>query len=263
MILLRGACSSGPGAVIRGEKAMSDEDGKPGTRAKDAESGVTPPPMSGRDAADSPPRARTAGMSRRRFTQASLGMAPVVLTLAHRPAMAASVCETPSGFESANLSARPREDLCHGGTPGYWRGAAGQGGHTWPDGYRPYDPNYMDSAPSPSEFQELETWAYLHTRGTRVIEVFDCQGVAPHIDDLTLMQALLLTGGGDRDQAAAHLVAALLNAASGWTDALNVATVKMIWNDHFCGGGFQPYGASTPWSGAQLVQYLQTTMTRG
>lgn len=242
---------------------MSDEDGKLGTRAKDGESGATTPPVSVRDGANSPERPRTPGMSRRRFTQASLGMAPVVLTLAHRPAMAASVCETPSGFESANLSGRPREDLCHGGTPGYWRGAAGQGGHTWPDGFRPYDPNYMDSAPSPSEFQELETWAYHRTGGTRVIDVFDCQGVALHIGDLTLMQVLLLAGNDDPDQAAGHLVAGLLNAASGWTDALNVATVKMIWSDHFCGAGFQPYGASTPWSGAQLVQYLQTTMTRG
>ena len=212
------------------------------------------------------------GITRRRFTRAALGVAPVALALVHRPAFAQMSCKSPSGFESANLSNHHGDDLCQGGTPGYWRGTSNK---PWPSPYLRYG-SVAGMPPQKKDWQKVSTWTWEKSGGTRIREAFPGCGMPPGdagyaLDglygdgELTMMQVLLLGGnpGGDPYQLGGHLVAALLNAANGWTPGvLSELDVIKIWVDHFCGPGFQPVGASEPWDSEKIVEYLQSTMTQ-
>lgn len=203
------------------------------------------------------------GTTRRRFTRASLGVAPVVLALMHRPALAQTVCASPSGFESANLSNRPNETLCNGGTPSFWLNTS----TNWPAPYLRYDESMDKMPPKTNRMQNVEAWDYKVSGGTRIVDAFPgyAMGLSQYGNrDLTMMQLMLLQAnqGSDRYRLGCHLVAALLNAAMGWTEVLSEADVIKIWNDHYSGGGFQPTGAAQPWSEEKIMMYLQSTMTR-
>ena len=65
----------------------------------------------------------------------------------------------------------------------------------------------------------------------------------------------------DPDNLACHIVAAILNAASKKTEGvLSVMTVIGMWNEWVSKGHFEP-SAGAKWNSAQIVAYLQTTMT--
>jgi hypothetical protein len=67
-------------------------------------------------------------------------------------------------------------------------------------------------------------------------------------------------GLSDPDNLGSHIVAALLNAASGKTDGvLSVMAVIGMWNEWVTKGYFEP-SAGAKWNSAQIVTYLQTTM---
>ena len=78
-----------------------------------------------------------ADLSRRKFTKAGLVAAPVIMTLASRPALgnyssdwtggggAGYKCAI-SGLQSMNASKIDGPGSCHGNTPGYWKN------HSWP-----------------------------------------------------------------------------------------------------------------------------------
>lgn len=67
-------------------------------------------------------QASGANLSRRTFAKAGLIAAPVVMTLASRPALASSknFC-TISGWGSVHPSGRPDGYTCEGRSPGYWK----------------------------------------------------------------------------------------------------------------------------------------------
>lgn len=79
-------------------------------------------------------------------------------------------------------------------------------------------------------------------------------------------QVMVMNGGSylnvsDPDSLGAHIVAALLNAASGRTDGvLTEAKVKAMWSECQTKGYFEPT-AGVKWTPGQVVSYLQTTMT--
>ena len=75
------------------------------------------------------------------------------------------------------------------------------------------------------------------------------------------MQVLLLGGNHDYYQLGAHIVAALLNAHMGWTNpVLTVQAVKGMFNEWNATGQYVPTAGAKPWSAADIVAYLQTTM---
>ena len=74
----------------------------------------------------------------------------------------------------------------------------------------------------------------------------------------TLLE-VLQTNGGPPDDVGRHVVAALLNAAKGWTAAPSVATVKAIWKEYANTGFFSPT-AGVQWDHQQIVNYLTSTM---
>jgi len=124
---------------------------------------------------------------RRRLIRQSALATPVVLTVVSRPSLAGTQC-TLSGMASGNLSGP--QVTCVGCTPGYWKQE--QHFSNW---MTPYVPE--DNPPT----SYATTWK----------SVFG--GNLPgYGDDLTLLDALGLTGGGYK-ALARHTVAALLNGA--------------------------------------------------
>jgi hypothetical protein len=171
---------------------------------------------------------------RRRLLRGGLAAAPVLMTLVSRPVLAQQ-CQTPSGFVSGNASvAVGAGPTCQGRTPGYWKQS--QWFHSW---VPPYYPTTVGG------------------QGGHQATLFDAV-FTPHYSGKTLLQVLQM-GGGPPNDVARHVVAALLNAAAGWTPVLTVAGVNGIWSEYITKGYFEPT-AGVHWGDAQIVSYLLSTM---
>lgn len=193
--------------------------------------------------------------SRRSFAKSGLVASGVLLTLSSRPVLGESVCKSPSGFESGNLSFHGTPITCTGRTPGYWIN------HTnWPS---PYE---ADKTTTRTVSNDTENNEHAHTSsittidpGTKFANVFNCSGYGKHLDGLSMMQVIGLTGWADPQQLGAHCVAALLNAASGSTPVLTEPQVKNIFNEFDSKGYFEPT-IGIKWFPGDIVTYLKTTM---
>jgi len=206
--------------------------------------------------------------SRRRFTKSGLAVSGVLLTLASRPSLGGGggggggfACKSPSGFISGNLSQHGTPQTCSGRTPGYW-GTHGGGGpqpNAWPSPYLP------GTCASGTSCNNSSYWS----GGTKFSSVFSCTHNGLIYKDIpgtnpkkqySMMQVIWLTGSGDPNQLGAHIVAALLNAASGKTlGVLTEAQVINIFNEWDQKGYFEPT-AGVKWYGADIVDYLKSTM---
>lgn len=184
--------------------------------------------------------------TRRRLLKGGLAGAPVLMTLASRPAHATgAVCATPSGYYSAQTfhSHNPQNVTCTGLTPGYWKTHIDPGDHpyAWPS---PYIPTTTFAPPTPA---------------TKFNDVF---GSNPFPANVITLLDVLNQGGGGAIAVGRHIVAALLNAKSGTATVLTVAQVLAIWAN-FASSGFVSYQVSPGviWSASQLDDYLVTTQT--
>jgi hypothetical protein len=75
---------------------------------------------------------------------------------------------------------------------------------------------------------------------------------------MTLLD-VLEAGGGPPLDVARHIVAALLNAASGLTPVLDVTAVLIMWEEFATAGYFEPT-AGVKWYHEEIVDYLLSTM---
>lgn len=197
--------------------------------------------------------------SRRRLTGAGLGVS-AIFTLASRPVLAAQ-CTSASSAASGNLSQHGTPTQCTGRTPGYWK--VSQHGENWPALYTQGTCNEKGGGKGNGGCSESpENWA----GGTAFHPEFF--GIKFKIGDksLSMNQVMILNNSTylnitDDHNLGSHIVAALLNAASGKTDGvLTVATVKAMWSECQIKGYFEPM-AGAKWTPAQVVTYLQSTMT--
>lgn len=204
------------------------------------------------------PQSGTNG-ARRRLLRIGLGAAPVLMTLASRPVLGngrswqvvgGAQCVAPSGFASMPTSHPGRTYYCSGRTPGYWKQPQHFG--SW---VAPYFPT---SVGGPGGHD-----------ATLFNAVFSVSQ-SPYPDTTTLLQVLdpLVDGGvqgaGPPNDVARHIVAALLNAAAGWTPVLTIAMVQGIWSEYMNTGGgtagyFEPT-AGVKWYHDDIVNYLLSTM---
>lgn len=162
--------------------------------------------------------------SRRHFTKSSLAVTGVLATLASRPVLGSQVCKSPSGFLSGNLSTHGAAPICAGRSPGYWKNNT-----SWPI-----------------------------NRNTKFSHVFSCN---PHSPYATITMFDLLTHQDfDTNNLGMHLVAAYLNAVSGWTAFLSVETIKSMFTEWQSQGYFSPT-ATVHWNAAQIVDYLTQTQS--
>ncbi|HEY8100300.1 MAG TPA: hypothetical protein VIF82_06070 [Burkholderiaceae bacterium] len=162
--------------------------------------------------------------SRRRFTKSGLAVSGVLVTLASRPVLGSDVCKSPSGFLSGNLSTHGAAPVCAGRSPGYWRNNL-----SWPININ-----------------------------TKFSNVFSCTIHSPYAS--IKMLDLLTPQNFDTYNLGMHLVAAYLNAVSGWTPFLTVETIKSMFTEWQAQGYFSPT-ANVHWSATQIVDYLTQTQS--
>jgi hypothetical protein len=161
--------------------------------------------------------------SRREFTKTSLGLSGVILSLASRPVLGDVVCKSPSGFLSGNASTHGPQPVCQGRSPGYWK-------------------NHADSWPIATD--------------TKFKSVFPTSPASVYAK-YTFLQ-LLTPQQDDQQNLGMHLVAAYLNAVSGWTPFLKVETIIAMFAEWQSKGAFSPT-ATVQWGAAEIVNYLKAT----
>jgi hypothetical protein len=127
-----------------------------------------------------------------------------------------------------------KPQFCIGRTPGYWKQS--QHFDQWPLPYRPVAKNGQPA----TKFKDVFTPSGPYTTKT-LLEVCGM-------------------GGGPPNPVGRHIVAALLNAARGWTPVLTVDAVKGIWSSYIQLGYYEPT-AGVKWYHDQIVDYLTSTMT--
>ncbi len=163
--------------------------------------------------------------SRRNFAKLSLGASGVLLTLASRPVLGAVACKSPSGFLSGNASTHGAQPVCQGRSPGYWKNHVS----SWPSSLPPETKFSSVFITSPSSVYAKYTFLQLLT----------------HQDD-------------DRHNLGMHLVAAYLNAISGWTPFLTIETIRAMFTEWQSTGAFSPT-ATVQWGAPDIVYYLKAT----
>lgn len=187
---------------------------------------------------DPPPRVGAEPVpSRRRLLQGGMAAAPVLMTLASRPVLAAK-CTTPSGYVSANASTAGRGVACLGRIPSWWAGP--QNFDRWPAGYKAQSP--------PTRFGPPQ--------GVFAISPYD-----PGTTLLAVVAGSVNSSNPTRDKVARLIVATLLNTAAGLVPVLSVAAVKDMWNE-YAGSGYLSYSPSSgaSWNTDEIIDYLSTTM---
>lgn len=196
--------------------------------------------------------------SRRRLTGAGLGMS-AIFTLASRPVLAVQ-CTPASAAASGNLSVHGIPPQCTGLTPGYWKVA--HHGINWPSPYQQGTCNSSSSGGGDGGCANSpDNWA----GGTTFHPELSGTKFMVNHKSLTMNQVMILNdssyqGLTDKDNLGSHIVAALLNAASGkTTGVLTVEKVKTMWTECQTKGYFEPI-AGVKWTPAQVVAYLKSTM---
>lgn len=171
-----------------------------------------------------------AGAARRRL--AGLGASGVLMTLASNSAMATAemVCKSPSGTLSGSLASRSPEPVaCIGRSPGFWRNHESE----WV-GIRPGD-RFCD---------------HLYPGNDPAFGQVTCMGI-------------LIPKKYDKNKVARHIMATLLNVTSGKIGYLTEESVRAMWREYVTTGFYVPTAGATPWNGADLVLYLQSTQKGG
>jgi hypothetical protein len=168
---------------------------------------------------------------RRRLLQAGASAAPIVMTVASRPVLAAVQCDSPSGFTSLNVS-HPGPGTCLGRSPISWTDKK----DNWPVAYTS-DPRFQTLFGPSGSF------------GTAIAANKKLSDVMKHSSDAPW-------------DLAKHIIAAFFNAATpalGTATLLSQATVKHMWIEYSTNGTYSPRAGAT-WNYNEIIAYLKTTM---
>lgn len=160
---------------------------------------------------------------RRRFGRSGIAASGIIATLTSRPVLG-TVCKSPSGFLSGNLS-KPEDGnlVCAGRSPGYWKN------HGWPI------PNRTS---------------------VKFRSVFTVPVGSPFYN-ITMLD-MLTEQTFDKYNLGMHLVAAYLNYRAGWSPFLDTSRLQAMWNEIRLNGYFTPT-AGVKWTPEQVVYYIQQT----
>jgi hypothetical protein len=193
---------------------MALESGTPGASLSQPESKVAP--LSG------------TGATRRRL--ATAGASGVLMTLASQKAMAALVCESPSGSLSGGIASRkPESSACAGVSPGYWK-------------------------------NHSSAWRAAGVRETDAFNaLFSCGGHAGY--SAVQCGQILSHQKFDENNIGMHMMASYLNVASGRIGFMSVETLQKIWSDWMRQGYYVPTKGAMAWRSADIVMYLKSTMS--
>lgn len=171
--------------------------------------------------------------------------APLMMTIASRPVLGAQC--TPSAWVSGNLSDHGQTRMsCGGRSPGYWKTRGGRWAVT---GFVP--------------------GTCKHSAMTHVCRGYKSDGTAFHqsaggifagrvFGHKTMMQVLWLNGNEDPYQLGAHIVAALLNAASIPDYGMDRNDVAEMYRQLVTAGLYQP-SVGEAMTAQDCVRFIQNT----
>ena len=182
------------------------------------------------------------GASRRRVILGGAAVAPVIVTLASRPALA-NVC-TVSGTLSGNMS-RPDAADCRGLTPGYWKTHPNQWPRYVPGPCNPLSNQHGHGTCNDYSVPSMDDLADAVVAGALTQAAVDAYLLAPHgtlfsavfgsgltnDPSVTLMQALWLDDtpmGGGSAPVLAHSVAALHNSVHFGATQFGYAEAEIV-----------------------------------
>ena len=183
------------------------------------------------------PKAAPPARGRRRLLQGGVGAAPLLMTLVSRPVLGHGFqCTTPSGFVSMPTSGHGQPLFCDGLSPGFWK-----------------QPHKFDEWPKP--FYPVKTKSHAATTFSPFFSH------SPYPAGTTFLQ-VLETMAGPPHSVARHIVASVLNVASGRvpTTVLSIPLIKTIWTDYRTKGYFEPT-AGVKWYHDEIQNYLASTFS--
>jgi len=228
-------------------------------------------PATGQPQPSDLPSVAVESSTRRRLIKGGLAASPVVAVLKSRQVLAGTSgsiqCRSVSAYVSgsSHLSHHPEEEPCYGLTPGYWQTHPEE----WPSPYEPgdcsgTDEKNVDKKSRRTKSASVGTCTTWSGDGTKIKDVW-ISATSPYRDNTepTMMQILWWTGGEDRYQQGAHLVAALLNNKSGKVSEsiLPWARIIAMGNAVLAGKNYVDPSLGISWSGEDVVTYLKQTMT--
>ena len=193
-----------------------------------------------------------AAVGRRRFIH-GVGIALPATMLVQSAKATTSLggkCLSPSANASiALLHSRPdrSEGICNGKTPGYWSNAKCVHQGAWASAGQTGDGMFFDRIiGSPTVFI-----------GLKIRHVMLLSGVSGNSSNNCPANPPAPPGMADPDQLGAHLVAAYLNMKMGWVTVITWQNLKDMWLNQ---NAYVPTPGATPWTRAQIVAYLKSTM---
>ncbi len=196
-------------------------------------------------------KTKSADLTRRRFTKSGLAASGVILTLASRPVLADTVCKTPSGFHSGNVSSHI-EQLCFGNYPSYYANNpdAWKATRYIPATYdtkeaQSTDASSTSSTTNSNSSKDIDKWV----GGTQYSQAFPGSNRFP---GKSMMQVLWM-----QDVMGQHFVAALLNAALGLTPPLTETKLIDICIEYETRGFFEPT-AGVQWYEQDILFYFDS-----
>lgn len=180
------------------------------------------------DAGDPPDVAGVRDAGRRRWLQAGISTAPVVMTVASRPVLAVVQCQTCSAMLSGNVSGH-QVTSCSG----------------W----------------SPSTWSSQSSWPTYHKSSAKFKDYFS-PDLSGH-DKIKMKDVLTLSAPpGSNNEVAQYVLAALLNNKKNSVpdSILSLAQIYAMWADYQNGSGRYKVNSSVGLDGGQIVTYIRTTI---
>jgi hypothetical protein len=187
--------------------------------------------------------------SRRRFTKAGIVASGVMLTLASRPVMgtgnhATKCCKGPSGWQSANMSAPGQKPVCQGRSPTYWKGCKDR----WP----------VNGESEVKQHFNCSSYKGQRYSGISLYELCTLDFDSRRFRSDYEYQSFKYSFNYDELRLCSYIVAAYLNAKSGWTPFLKEETIRAMFTECINSDGFSPT-AGVRWSVSECIEYLQAT----
>ena len=202
--------------------------------------------------------AKPPSADRRRWLKAGLSAPPILMTVASRPVLA-KACVPPSAYVSLGASAPGMYEECLGFGPqawlkeNQWPGTYNRGSTRFNECFQSHIQvdvayNGNGSVFTSNPFAEISA----SNNGPKLSEILGYEPIA----------GVALTD--DQRNVARYVTAALLNYASTKVpgSVLGAMTIQHIWTEFGQTGSFVPTRGASPWSAAEIVDYLKSTMTR-
>lgn len=187
--------------------------------------------------------------SRRRFTRAGIAVSGVMLTLASRPVLgtgnySTKCCKSPSGWQSANKSATGKPPVCEGKAPTYWKDRK----NSWPvDCNQEFKRHFSCNSYESSRYGDCSLY-----------ELCSLNFASDRFRSSYEYNAYVSSFNNEKLRLCSHIVAAYLNARSGFTPFLKEETIRAMFTECINGGGFSPT-AGVRWTVAECIEYLAAT----